>query len=234
MAAVGGVLGASEGLTFAWAGGADRGAAYWGSALVGGGLGTTLGLAGSSSSSFTAQRALVSSGFAAWGGWIGSFSGSLFDSDARTIVMGGLVGVNLGALSGYGVTRGGWFKAEDFGWLSLAGAVGTVGGAGVGALLSSKDDRTPILGGLAAGPVAGMAAGALMLPTLRRLGGGATPSATPAQASLRPTRQLRSGHHHLRDLFQIADWQPMFGALPATGLAPTGSVVGGGVTGRWD
>ena len=232
MVAVGGLLGASEGLTFAWAGGADRGAAYWGSALVGGGLGTTLGLAGSSSNSFTAQRALVSSGFAAWGGWIGSFSGSLFDTNARTIVMGGLVGANLGALSGYGITRGDWFKAEDFGWLSLAGAVGTVGGAGVGALLSSKDDRTPILGGLAAGPVAGMAAGALMLPALRRLGGGSTASPAPAPASPGRARQRPSGR--LSQLFKVADWQPMFGALPATGLGPTAPAVGGGVTGTWN
>src|SRR5690606_27203399 len=129
---------------------------YWGAALVGGGVGTTLGLAGATSSGVDSERALVSSGFGAWGGWIGSFTGALIEAEPRTIVLGGLVGANVGVATGFGATWAELVKPADFGWLSLAGTVGTVGGAGVGALLSSRTDRSPILAGMAVGPVAGM------------------------------------------------------------------------------
>ena len=52
---------------------------------------------------------------------------------------------------------------RDFGWLSLAGAVGTALGGGVGAALSSKDDARPALAGLAAGPLLGIATGAVLV-----------------------------------------------------------------------
>jgi hypothetical protein len=236
MASLGGLLGLSEGLTFAWAGRADGARQTWGAALVGGGVGTALGLAGASSAEFTSQRALVSSGFAAWGGWTGSFTGALIDSDPRTIVLGGLVGANVGFAAGYGVTRTDLLRPEDFGWLSLAGAVGTVSGAGVGALFSTREDRSPILAGMAAGPLAGMATGALMLPVLRKLGnrGAAAPSAPGGRARSRRTRggpALAGLGRFTRAVADVADWQPMFGALPSLGLAPTAPAVGGGVSG---
>jgi hypothetical protein len=233
MAALGGALGTSEGLAFAWAGRGDRDAHYWGAALLGGGLGTTLGLAGASSSRFTAQRALVASGFGAWGGWIGSFSGALIDTDPHAIVLGGMAGANLGLVSGYALTRTELFAPADFGWLSLAGAVGTVGGAGVGALFSNRSNRDPIFAGLAVGPVAGMATGALTLPALRKLG---TRSSATTASRAKPRRIRASAHAGqlamtMRDLFTVADWQPMVGALPSLGLTDDAPPVGGGLTG---
>jgi hypothetical protein len=231
MAALGGVLGASEGLTFAWAGGGEDPEVYWGAGLVGGGVGTTLGLAASASSDFTAQRALVATGFSAWGGWIGSFSGALVDTDPRAIVLGGVAGANLGFASGYALTSADLFEAQDFGWLSLAGAVGTVGGAGVGALFSTAEDRSPIYAGLAAGPLVGMGAGALMLPVLRSFGHG-PPTTTAARPSGREPRLAHARRRgRWRQLLEVAGWQPIVGALPSLGLAPDAQALGGGVTG---
>ena len=167
--AVGATLGASEALFFAWSGHASSSAQYEGAALVGGGLGTMLGLASESSPYITGSGAPASAGFAAWGAWTGSFAGSLFKVDAHEIALGGLAGANVGFLTGYGLQRLDIVEARDFGWLSLFGAIGTVAGAGVGAPLSTPSSRTPILAGLAIGPVVGMVAGGLALPRLRKV-----------------------------------------------------------------
>jgi hypothetical protein len=166
-AATGAVLGAGEGLVFGWAGRATGEGQYAGATLVGAGVGTTLGLAAAAYPQFTLQRGLGATGFAAWGAWVGAFSGALANRDPHEVTLGGLAGTNAGFLAGYALLRTGALEARDFGWLSLAGAVGTVAGGGLGAVLSTRSDPRPILAGLAIGPLAGMAGGALLLPALR-------------------------------------------------------------------
>jgi hypothetical protein len=168
--AAGGTLGLSEALLFAWSGRASGGAEYAGAALVGGGVGASLGLLAVASPSLRVSSAPAAAGFAAWGTWMGAFAGSLFQSDAHEITLGGLAGANVGFLSGYALLNSGVVDARDFGWLSLAGALGTVAGAGVGAPFSTRAIRA----GMAAGPAAGMLTGALVLPRLRALGGGSS------------------------------------------------------------
>jgi hypothetical protein len=184
-AALGAALGAGEGLVFAWAGRGDSARDTAGGALVGAGMGTTLGLASAAASSFTAQRGLAAAGFGAWGAWIGSFGGALANRDAHEVTLGGLAGLNVGVLTGYGLLRSEVVAPSDFGWLSLFGAAGTAVGGGVGAVLSSKVDPRPVLAGLAAGPLVGMGVGALVLPRLRTIGGaaGSTSSAPAPLAS---------------------------------------------------
>jgi hypothetical protein len=165
----GAALGATEGLVFAWAGRGSSNEDYAGALLVGTGVGTTLGLASAAYPSFTLQRGLASSGFAAWGAWMGAFSGALLHRDPHEVTLGGLAGANAGFLLGYGLVRADLVEPRDFGWLSLAGTVGTVAGGGIGAVLSSKSDPRPILAGLAIGPAVGMAGGALILPALHRM-----------------------------------------------------------------
>jgi hypothetical protein len=236
--ATGAALGATEGLVFAWAGRGTTSDDYTGALLVGAGVGTTLGLAGAAYPSFTLQRGLASSGFAAWGAWMGSFSGAMFNRDPHEVTLGGLAGANAGFLVGYGLLKTELVEPRDFGWLSLAGAAGTVAGGGLGAVLSSRENPRPILAGLAIGPAVGMTAGALILPALRRLSdrpparvsrapqGNGTPLAVPADA---PTAEppssppvladerpslLRRAARRVRDVVGIASWTPMVGSLP--------------------
>jgi hypothetical protein len=171
-------------LLFAWSGHATTGSQYGGAALIGGGLGTMLGMASASSPYITGSGAPASAGFAAWGAWTGSFAGSLFKVDAHEIALGGLAGANVGFLTGYGLQKLDIVEARDFGWLSLFGALGTVAGAGVGAPFSTPSSRTPILAGLAIGPTVGMLAGGLALPRLRKVDHGSpAASAAPAEPS---------------------------------------------------
>jgi hypothetical protein len=233
----GAALGATEGLVFAWAGRGTTGDDYTGALLVGAGVGTTLGLAGAAYPSFTLQRGLASAGYAAWGAWIGSFSGALLNRDPHEVTLGGLAGANAGFLVGYGLLRAEVVEPRDFGWVSLAGALGTVAGGGVGAVLSSKSNPKPILAGLAVGPAVGMAGGALILPMLRKLTDRPSarvsrPSAVarrserdvPAEtgtsltsaevlADKRPSL-LRRAAHRLDQLVGVASWTPMVGSLP--------------------
>src|SRR5204862_6170222 len=83
----GAALGAAEGLVFAWAGRSEGRNDYTGALLVGTGVGTTLGLASAAYPSFTLQRGLASSGFAAWGAWMGSFSGAFFSRDPHEVTL---------------------------------------------------------------------------------------------------------------------------------------------------
>jgi hypothetical protein len=187
--AIGATLGASEGLFFAWSGHASTGSQYAGAALVGGGLGTMLGLASQSSPYITGGGGPASAGFAAWGAWTGSFAGSLFKVDAHEIALGGLAGANVGFLTGYGLQKMDVVEARDFGWLSLGGALGTVAGAAVGAPFSTPTNRTPILAGLAIGPTVGMLVGGLALPRLRKV---AHSSTTASAAPDRSTGRILS------------------------------------------
>jgi hypothetical protein len=94
-------LGMAEGLAFGWAGRSTTRSEYAGSALIGAGIGASLGLASSADSSgLSMQQALVVSGFSAWGGWIGSFAGAYVNRDPHEVVLGGLAAANLGLLQG--------------------------------------------------------------------------------------------------------------------------------------
>ncbi|MEO7670098.1 MAG: hypothetical protein ABIW57_12210, partial [Polyangia bacterium] len=166
-ASLGGALGTSEALLFAWSSRAVGGAQYAGAGMFGAGVGTALGLAANATIDSTGTGAPAVAGFTAWGAWMGAFAGSLFARDAHEITAGGLVGSNLGLLAGYGLLHTGAVDPGDFGWLSLFGAIGTVAGAGAGAPFASRGEPRPILAGLAVGPAVGMAVGALVLPRLR-------------------------------------------------------------------
>jgi hypothetical protein len=240
----GAALGAAEGLVFAWAGRSQGRNDYAGALLVGTGVGTTLGLASAAYPSFTLQRGLASSGFAAWGAWMGSFSGAFFNRDPHEVTLGGLAGANAGFLAGYGLLRADWVEPRDFGWLSMGGALGTVVGGGLGAALSSRSNPRPILAGLAIGPVVGMTGGALILPGLRKLssrtslhlqrgsavagmqfsfppraGAAESPpgeSATSAEvlADKAPPSLLRRAGRRVKALVGVDSWTPMVGSLP--------------------
>jgi hypothetical protein len=167
------LVGAGEGLVFAWAGRASTSADYAGAALVGGGLGATLGLASGwragQGASQGAGRPLAAGGFAAWGDWVGAFGGALVNRDSHEVTMGGLAGANLGAAVGYGLVAKDWVEPRDFGWISLFGTAGAVLGGGVGAILSSQSNPRPVLAGLTIGPAVGITTGALVLPRLHAL-----------------------------------------------------------------
>jgi hypothetical protein len=187
--AVGGMLGVTESLLFAWSARSDGSKSYGGAALIGGGIGATLGLA--TAAAPEAERSgnvPAAAGFAAWGAWMGSFSGSLVHNDPHDIVLGGLLGADAGFLGGYALLRTGAVDPSDFGWLSLFGALGTVAGAGAGAPFSTRTAPGPVLAGLAIGPAVGMLGGALLLPKLRRL----ADRPTAAVARLSRTRSSRS------------------------------------------
>jgi hypothetical protein len=161
-------LGAAESLLFAWSGRADSGAAYGGAALIGGGVGATLGLAATATPADRSGNLPAAAGFAAWGAWMGSFTGALVQNDSHAVVLGGLVGANAGFLGGYALLHSDAVDPNDFGWLSLFGALGTVAGAGAGAPFSTSSQPAPVLAGLAIGPAVGMLGGALLLPRLHR------------------------------------------------------------------
>ena len=230
-------LGATEGLAFAWASRATTQNEFAGSALVGAGLGATLGLASSADAiGLNAQQALVASGFSAWGGWVGSFSGAFANRDPHEVVLGGLAAANVGFLAGYGALRYDWVEPRDFGWLSLGGAMGAALGGGVGAALSSQSNPRPVLAGLALGPAIGLGAGAIIVPHLRhkaeasaayfrptRVAGvrfeltadhGQQRTSADVLAERKPSRflaGLKLAQHHL---FDVTNWAPVFGALP--------------------
>jgi hypothetical protein len=178
--ALGVLLGVAEGLTFAWAGHAETPGQWSCAGLVGAGVGATLGLASAAYPYFTSREAPATAGFAAWGAWMGSFTGSLVKQDARNVTMGGLLGANVGALGGYALVRSGAIQAADFGWLSLFGGIGTVIGGGIGAPFATKQDARPVLAGLAIGPAVGLVTGYFLLPKLRAaIGSGAGGESTP-------------------------------------------------------
>ena len=229
-------LGAAEGLAFAWAGRGTSRSEFGGSALVGAGVGATLGLAASGDADgLNMQQALVASGFSAWGGWIGSFSGAFANRDSHEVVLGGLAAANLGFLAGYGALKYDLVEPRDFAWLSLAGALGTALGGGVGAALSSQSDPRPVLAGLAAGPVVGIATGSVVVPWLRRKAAvaylrapevagvrfdlsaqddGRQRDSTDVLAEAKPSTilaGLKLAHKHL---FDVSNWTPVVGALP--------------------
>jgi hypothetical protein len=168
---LGATLGASEGLVFAWAGRADGSSDYGGAALVGAGVGSTLGLVAAAYPGWMSGRGLPAAGFAGWGAWMGAFGGALINRDPHEVTLGGLGGANLGLAAGWGLLSTEIVQPRDFGWLSAFGAAGTVVGGGVGALFSKRDDPRPALAGLLIGPAVGLATGAVILPRLRTIGG---------------------------------------------------------------
>ena len=252
----GSALGAAEGLVFAWAGRSSVGADYAGAGLIGAGLGAGLGVAAATSTDLGTSKALTSTGFAAWGAWMGAFSGALASRDPHEVTLGGLGGANLGALIGYGLVKTDLVDPRDFGWLSLAGAIGTALGGGVGAALSSKDDPRPALAGLAAGPLLGLATGAVLVPRLRssseshsmfvpgrkvagmsvHLGDSdsanesAPATSADVLADAKPSA-MKHALHELRNLFDVASWSPMVGALPQDPGTPGAAPFLMGVTG---
>ena len=192
-ATVGGALGVSESLVFAWSGRATGSDAFAGAALLGGGVGAALGLAAAAAPSEQVTGAPAAAGFAAWGAWTGSFAGSLYRNDAHEVVLGGLLGANAGFLGGYALLHSGAVEAGDFGWLSLFGALGTVAGAGAGAPFASASNPAPVLAGLAIGPVVGMTAGALVLPRLRRMAAPSHATASLPSEGFGPPRARARG-----------------------------------------
>jgi hypothetical protein len=232
----GAALGAAEGLAFAWAGRATTRSEFAGSGLLGAGVGATLGLAASTEGEgLSMQQALVASGFSAWGGWIGSFSGAFANRDPHEVVLGGLAAANLGYLAGYGALRYDLVEPADFAWLSLAGALGTALGGGVGAVLSTQSNPRPVLAGLAAGPVVGIGTGAFIVPWLRhksdvayvgsrKVAGsrfdlsaredGRQRDSTDVLAQAKPSRIANGLRLARRHLFDVSNWTPVFGALP--------------------
>jgi hypothetical protein len=255
----GSALGAAEGLVFAWAGRSSGGSDYAGASLIGAGLGAGLGVAASTTTDLGTSKALTSTGFAAWGAWTGAFAGALASRDSHEVTLGGLGGANLGALIGYGLVKTDLVDPRDFGWLSLAGTVGTALGGGLGAALSSKDDPRPALAGLAAGPLVGIATGAVLVPRLRSSSSSGSShamwipgrkvagiSAQLGDASGSDDRKqvtsadvlagakpsfVMGAVHRLRNLFDVATWSPMVGALPQDPGTPGAAPFLMGVTG---
>jgi hypothetical protein len=231
-------FGLAEGLAFGWAGRATTSSEYAGSALIGAGLGATLGLASSADASgLNMQQALVASGFSAWGGWVGSFAGAFANRDPHEVVLGGLAAANLGFFAGYGALRYDLVEPRDFGWLSLAGALGTALGGGAGAVFSTASDPRPVLAGLALGPVVGIGTGALIVPHLRhkaetsssffrapKVAGarfkllsdseGKQRNSADVLAERKPSRILAGLKLAQRNLFDVTNWTPVFGSLP--------------------
>ncbi len=212
-AMLGGALGVAEGNAFAWASETSDPRIYAGASLIGASVGTALGLSASAAAGTAAADAPAAMGFAAWGGWIGSFSGALAFRDGapelHRVSLGGLIGANAGFGIGFGLMQLGWIESRDIGWLSLFGGVGTLVGAGVTAPFSSGENPAPILAGLAVGPLVGMVAGGFIWPRIR---GAAGPEPV---ASV----QWESGQPGplpgLTRLLGVKDWQPVFSMLPA-------------------
>ena len=244
--AVGASLGAAEGAVFSWAARGTSRDDYAGSMLVGAGLGTTLALASTVSETWQIP---ASAGFGAWGAWIGSFSGALVKRSPQEVTFGGLVGLNVGVAAGYGALTAKWIEPSDFGWLSLFGAAGTLVGGSTGALLSSSQNPQPAFVGLAVGPIAGLAVGAFMLPTWRRLRGPETNSQASADEtslahqavavdSAAPPRGdvvqwAHKTNRRLSSLIEVDQVMPLVGAMPTDEQSggPTPFVLG--LTGKW-
>jgi hypothetical protein len=234
----GALLGASEGLVFAWAGRGTTNADYLGAGLLGGGLGATLGLTHGLGSSQAVSRKLAAGGFAAWGAWVGAFGGALVNRDPHEVTLGGLAGANVGALLGYGLLSQDWVEPRDFGWLSLFGAAGAVLGGGTGAIFSSANNPRPVLAGLTIGPAVGITVGAFVLPRLHslthsdtvsfhnfgrrqvagmswQLGDPTTPDAYSSDILAHRSAPgfFSRTAHHLGQAFEITQWSPYVGAL---------------------
>ena len=254
-ASIGAALGASEGMLFAWSGRADGNRSYAGAALVGAGLGGTLGLAHATSPNFTSKRGFAAAGFAAWGSWMGAFSGAYFNRDAHDVTLGAMLGTNVGLAAGYGLMHTDLVQPRDFGWLSLGAAIGTVVAGGGGAFASTRENPRPVLGGLAVGPVLGMVGGALLLPKLRTLGGGSANAnasrtiAVNASSSedtapvdehgepdpRRLTDRTRSNAARgMNRAFDLQHMMPMVGSLPPSPDTPGPAPLLFGVTGLWN
>jgi hypothetical protein len=246
--ALGATLGASEASLFAWASQGATADDYRGAILIGGGVGTTLGLTAAAHPFLTAPTALASSGFGAWGAWIGSFAAAAADPRAPRVSGAGTLGADAGFLVGFSLLRLDVIEPRDFGWLSLGGALGTVGGGLAGALLTRPSDRAPLWAGLAIGPLAGMAAGGIALPKLRSLNASPPtargPSSEPASAATAsssapsastadPAPSGTGFRRRLEEVVSVASCTPFFGALPAPAEAGAPSPVLLGVTGRW-
>ncbi|HEX7598460.1 MAG TPA: hypothetical protein VF518_09605, partial [Polyangia bacterium] len=236
----GALLGASEGLVFAWAGRGTTNSDYLGAGLLGGGLGAALGVTHGLGNSQAMGRKMAAGGFAAWGAWVGAFGGALVNRDPHEVTLGGLAGANAGALLGYGLLSQNWVEPRDFGWLSLFGAAGAVLGGGAGAVFSSANNPGPVLAGLTIGPAVGITVGAFVLPRLHSLTrsdtttsfygfgrrqvagaswqfGDTTADASSADVLLargKPGLLSRTAHH-LGQAFEITQWSPYVGALPA-------------------
>ncbi|MFN7132447.1 MAG: hypothetical protein ACK4N5_10205, partial [Myxococcales bacterium] len=229
-AALGALLGASEALAFAWASETPVGDKWLGAGLIGAGAGSALGLAAAVFPWFTADKAPAAASFAAWGGWIGAFSGALVDQDRHEVTFGGMLGANAGFLLGYGLLRTELIEARDIGWLSLFGGAGTIVGGAAGAVFSTRERPQPVLAGLAAGPVVGMAAGALALPKLRKVLDSADKPKRPEREEQRETSYFESGDVFGRGFTRVvgvAEWQPMVGNLPpAQGTQEMPTVIG--------
>lgn len=228
-------LGLAEGLAFAWAGRSTTQSQFAGAGLVGAGIGASLGLASSSDSDgLSMQQALVASGFSAWGGWVGSFAGAFANRDPHEVVLGGLAAANLGFVAGYGALRYDLVEPRDFAWLSLAGALGTALGGGVGAALSSSTNPRPVLAGLAVGPVVGIGAGTFIVPWLREKAASVSyrssskvagahfvlstsdrqRDSTDVLAAQKPSKIVAGLKLAQRHLFDVSNWAPVVGSLP--------------------
>ncbi len=207
-AGVGSLLGASEGLVFAWAGRADGEADYAGAALVGAGLGSTIGFVAAANPVWTQGRGLPAAGFAGWGSWMGAFAGALINRDPHEVTLGGLAGANVGLISGLALLGSGAVQPSDFGWLSAFGAAGTVAGGGVGALFSTRTNPRPALAGLLIGPAVGLATGALVLPKLRTIGASASaPPAPPAAPTAARTPAAREADRPEESISSAVLWE---------------------------
>jgi hypothetical protein len=252
-AAAGATLGLGEGLLFAWSGRAE-GSQYGGAALLGGGIGATLGIAAATTLPADRTSAPAAAGFAAWGAWMGAFYGSLVNYDTHEAVVGGLIGANAGFLAGYGLLQAEIVQPRDFGWLSLFGAAGTGLGAAVAAPFSSGDS-TALRAGLAIGPGVGMIAGALVLPKLRDALGTAPGAPTAMtrprglalaqdrESAFEPVLAYARGEttpgtapstigRKLSQVGSVTDWAPMVGSMPAPAEQGPAPVLFG-LTGHW-
>jgi hypothetical protein len=256
-AAAGATLGVGEALLFAWSGRSEGASQYGGAAMIGGGVGATLGIAAAAAPSGDRSSAPAAAGFAAWGAWMGAFYGSLFKYDTHEAVLGGLIGANAGFLAGYGLLQADVIQPRDFGWLSLFGAVGTGLGAAVAAPFSSGDS-TALRAGLAIGPGVGMVVGALVLPRLRNVLGTApgAPTASAARprgmrieedraSAFEPVLAYARGEtaaglatapstlaRRLSQVGSVTDWAPMVGSMPAPAEQGPAPVLFG-LTGHW-
>jgi hypothetical protein len=232
-------LGLAEGLVFAWSGRASTRSDYAGAGLIGAGLGATLGLAtGADTTGLSMQQTLVATGFSAWGTWVGAFSGAFANRDPHEVVLGGLAAANLGYAAGYAALRFDLVDPRDFGWLSLAGAMGTALGGGAGAVFSTSTNPRPVLAGLALGPIVGIGVGSIIVPRFRSHGdssalfipsrtvapvrytlSGSTSSDHPGSsvdilAARKPSTFVEALKRVQRNFFDVTNWTPVMGALP--------------------
>jgi hypothetical protein len=157
----------------------------------------------------------------------------------------------VGFLAGYGLLELDILEPRDFGWISLGGALGTIGGGIAGAVLTRSTDRAPLWVGLSVGPVVGMIASGIALPALRKLHAvsvASNASSRPARAAADPS-SAAAGHEaededdhdgdpitrpaRFSQVLAVDQCAPFFGALPTTPDNPAPPPVLFGVTGLW-